>query len=68
MWNLQVRLINSLINLKTNFFSYRQAFDEYEIVAQSYRYSNAFSNKAFFGMVDFDDGSDVFQSVCILFD
>jgi hypothetical protein len=46
----------------------RQAHDEYQIVAQSYRYSGAFSNKVFFGMVDFDDGAEVFQYVCVLFD
>ncbi|CAF0751162.1 unnamed protein product [Rotaria sordida] len=39
----------------------KQAYDEFQIVAQSYRYSNAFSNSVFFGMVDFDDGSDAFQ-------
>jgi len=39
----------------------KQAHDEFQIVAQSYRYSSAFTNKVFFGMVDFDDGSDVFQ-------
>ena len=41
----------------------KQAHDEFQIVAQSYRYSSAFSNKVFFGMVDFDEGSDVFQYV-----
>jgi len=39
----------------------KQAHDEFQIVAQSYRYSSAFSNKIFFGMVDFDEGSEVFQ-------
>jgi len=39
----------------------KQAHDEFQIVAQSYRYSSAFTNKVFFAMVDFDDGSDVFQ-------
>uniref|UniRef100_A0A1B6CU16 Magnesium transporter protein 1 n=1 Tax=Clastoptera arizonana TaxID=38151 RepID=A0A1B6CU16_9HEMI len=37
------------------------ANDEYVIVANSFRYSQAFSNKLFFAMVDFDEGSDVFQ-------
>jgi len=46
----------------------RQALDEFQIVAQSYRYSSAFTNKVFFAMVDFDDGSDVFQYVCIDFE
>ncbi|CAF1395878.1 unnamed protein product, partial [Rotaria sp. Silwood1] len=39
----------------------KQAHDEFEIVARSYRYSNPLSNSVFFGMVDFDDASDVFQ-------
>lgn len=39
----------------------RHASDEYTIVANSYRYSQTYSNKLFFAMVDFDDGSDVFQ-------
>jgi oligosaccharyltransferase complex subunit gamma len=41
----------------------KQAHDEFQVVAQSYRYSNAFSNKVFFGMVDFDDGAEIFQSL-----
>ncbi len=47
-------------------FSLRPAHDEYQIVAQSYRYSNAFSSKVFFAMVDFDEGAEIFQSVYIL--
>lgn len=39
----------------------RHAHDEYTIVANSYRYSPLYSNKLFFAMVDFDEGSDVFQ-------
>ena len=42
---------------------FRHASDEYQIVANSYRYSSAYSNKVFFAMVDFDEGVDVFQSV-----
>lgn len=42
----------------------KQASDEYQLVANSYRYSSAFSsNKLFFAMVDFDEGPDVFQSM-----
>lgn len=41
----------------------RHAHDEFQIVANSYRYSQIYSNKMFFAMVDFDDGSDVFQSL-----
>ncbi|XP_023304759.2 tumor suppressor candidate 3 [Lucilia cuprina] len=39
----------------------RHAHDEFQIVAQSYRFSPVYSNKVFFAMVDFDEGSDVFQ-------
>jgi len=41
----------------------KQASDEYHLVANSYRYSQFFSNKLFFAMVDFDEGPDVFQSM-----
>lgn len=34
---------------------------EYQIVAQSWRYSAQFNNKLFFAMVDFDEASDVFK-------
>lgn len=39
----------------------RHAHDEYTILANSFRYSQAYSNNLFFAMVDFDEGSDVFQ-------
>lgn len=39
----------------------RHANDEFLVVANSFRYSQAYSNKLFFVMVDFDEGSDVFQ-------
>lgn len=41
----------------------RQANDEYLIVANSWRYSQQYSNKLFFAMVDYDEGSDVFSSL-----
>jgi len=44
-------------------FLQRPAHDEFQLVAQSYRYSDAFTNKLFFGMVDFDEGAEVFQQV-----
>ncbi len=50
-----------------NFVVCRQANDEFQIVANSYRYSQQFSNQMFFAMVDFDEGSDVFTSVTIHF-
>ncbi|CAF0962488.1 unnamed protein product [Brachionus calyciflorus] len=39
----------------------RPANDEFQIVAQSWRYSPQFSNNLFFAMVDFDDAPDVFK-------
>ncbi|XP_040583237.1 dolichyl-diphosphooligosaccharide--protein glycosyltransferase subunit TUSC3 [Lepeophtheirus salmonis] len=39
----------------------KQASDEYQIVANSYRYSQYYSDKLFFAMVDFDEGPDAFQ-------
>merc|ERR1711963_987847 len=41
----------------------KQAAAEYEVVANSYRYSQFYSNKMFFAMVDFDEGPDVFQTM-----
>lgn len=42
----------------------KHAYDEFMIVANSFRYSQAYSNKLFFAMVDFDEGSEVFQMAC----
>ncbi|XP_015517287.1 tumor suppressor candidate 3 [Neodiprion pinetum] len=39
----------------------RHASDEFTIVANSFRYSQSYSNKLFFAVVDFDEGADVFQ-------
>lgn len=39
----------------------RPANEEFQIVAQSWRYSAQFSNKLFFAMVDFDEAPDVFK-------
>ncbi|KAL1506063.1 hypothetical protein ABEB36_005494 [Hypothenemus hampei] len=39
----------------------RQASDEFAIVANSFRYTSTQQNRLFFAMVDFDEGSDVFQ-------
>lgn len=43
----------------------KQAQDEFTILANSWRYSQQFSNKLFFAMVDFDEGSDIFQQLKI---
>jgi len=39
----------------------KPANEEYQIDAQSWRYSSQFSNSLFFAMVDFDDAPDVFK-------
>lgn len=39
------------------------AHDDFVVLAESYRYSETFSNKLFFGMVDFDEGQEIFQQM-----
>ncbi|XP_021342211.1 tumor suppressor candidate 3-like [Mizuhopecten yessoensis] len=41
----------------------RQANDEFTILANSWRYSQQYSNRLFFTMVDYDEGADVFSSL-----
>ncbi|XP_053475531.1 tumor suppressor candidate 3 [Ictalurus furcatus] len=41
----------------------RQANEEYQVLANSWRYSSAFSNRLFFTVVDYDEGADVFQQL-----
>ncbi|XP_064859817.1 tumor suppressor candidate 3 isoform X1 [Oncorhynchus nerka] len=41
----------------------RQANEEYQVLANSWRYSSAFCNKLFFTVVDYDEGADVFQQL-----
>jgi len=43
----------------------RQASEEFGLVANSYRYSQFYSSKMFFVMVDFDEGAEAFQSIGI---
>lgn len=44
----------------------RQAYEEYEILANSWRYSQQYSSQLFFIMIDIDeDGMDIFQQVTI---
>ncbi|BFZ14865.1 hypothetical protein BsWGS_17904 [Bradybaena similaris] len=43
----------------------KQANDEFQIVANSWRYSQQYSNRLFFALVDYDEGADVFQSMKI---
>lgn len=44
-------------------YHFRHANDEFTVVANSFRYSQVYSNKLFFVSIDFDEGSDVFQLV-----
>jgi len=43
----------------------RQAYEEYEIVANSYRYSYLYSKQVYFTLADFDEASDVFNALSI---
>lgn len=47
------------------FFLFRPAHDDFVVLAESYRYSQIFSDKLFFGMVDFDEGQEIFQQVSL---
>lgn len=47
----------------TKYFLRRQANDEFMMVANSWRFSQQYSNKLFFAMVDYDEGPDVFSAV-----
>merc|ERR1711994_119244 len=42
-----------------------QASEEFSLVASSYRYSQFYSSKLFFAMIDFDEGAEAFQSMNI---
>ena len=50
------------INPFVSFYN-REANNEFTILANSWRYSQQYSNKVFFAMVDFDEGPDVFNAV-----
>lgn len=52
-----------LFSLMLSLICDRQADEEYQILANSWRFSSAFTNRIFFAMVDFDEGADVFQMV-----
>ena len=43
----------------------READSEFTILANSWRYSQQYSSRVFFAMVDFDEGPDVFSAVRI---
>lgn len=69
VWRLQVKCNSKKIRarlisgMQDSSLSSRQADEEFQVLANSWRYSSAFTNKVFFGSVDFDEGSDVFQMV-----
>ncbi|XP_032832867.2 dolichyl-diphosphooligosaccharide--protein glycosyltransferase subunit TUSC3-like [Petromyzon marinus] len=41
----------------------KHANEEFQILANSWRYSGSYSSRLYFAMVDFDEGSDVFQQL-----
>lgn len=43
----------------------RSAADEFSIVANSWRYSSQFTSELFFALVDYDEGSEIFQQLKI---
>lgn len=46
------------------FCLFREAFEEFEILANSYRQSSQFSSSLFFVLIDIDEnGGDAFQTV-----
>ena len=57
-WKHMVKQINPFVS-----FYNREANNEFTILANSWRYSQQYSNKVFFAMVDFDEGPDVFNAV-----
>jgi len=52
---MPVCILIYLSKIMNNRILKRPADNEYQIIAQSWRYSGQFSNKLFFAMVDFDD-------------
>lgn len=59
--NYSVIVMLTALNTQRQCQICRPADNEYQIIAQSWRYSGQFSNKLFFAMVDFDDAPEVFQ-------
>ena len=43
----------------------RAAYDEYQIVANSFKFQDPINNELYFAMVDYDEGSDVFSLLSI---
>ena len=63
--NYSVIVMFTALNPKRGCSVCQEASDEFTILANSFRFSSMYSHNLFFGVVDFDDGSEVFQSVCI---
>jgi len=61
--NYSVILMLTALQAQRQCMVCRQANDEFHIVANSWRYSQQYSNKLFFAMVDYDEGPDVFSSL-----
>ncbi|KAL7981937.1 hypothetical protein Chor_000994, partial [Crotalus horridus] len=60
---VQAGILAKKLNMLCLCFTFRQANEEYQVLANSWRYSSAFSNKLFFTLVDYDEGADVFQQL-----
>ena len=58
-----LNLVTVVLNCVFLFSSNREANNEFTILANSWRYSQQYSNKVFFAVVDFDEGPDVFSAV-----
>ena len=58
-----LNLVTVVLNCVFLFPSNREANNEFTILANSWRYSQQYSNKVFFAVVDFDEGPDVFSAV-----
>ena len=58
-----LNLVTVVLNCVFLFSFNREANNEFTILANSWRYSQQYSNKVFFAVVDFDEGPDVFSAV-----
>ncbi|XP_076799649.1 dolichyl-diphosphooligosaccharide--protein glycosyltransferase subunit TUSC3-like [Clavelina lepadiformis] len=61
--NYSVIVMFTALNPKRGCSVCQEASDEFTILANSYRFSPAYSNSLFFGVVDFDDGQDIFRTL-----
>lgn len=56
--------VTQMLEIKPLLFQTRRhALEEYQIVANSFRYQQQYTDKLFFALVDFDEAQDVFQQV-----